>query len=125
MEKPVNDKKFDLRDRTLRFAQEIRKFLRTTEVTLHNSDDIKQLIRSSGSIGANYIEAEDAISAKDFLHRIKIARKEAKETTYWLRLLGSNNRSSQYSLDTLIDESSQLMRIFGKIVSDIELKSRR
>jgi four helix bundle protein len=125
MENPVVTKKFDLRDRTLKFSQNIRKYVRTIELNEYNSDDVKQLIRSSGSIGANYIEAEDAISGKDFVHRIKISRKEAKESIYWLRLLPSDGENSTPSLNYLIDEAAQLMKIFGKIITDIEQRPKR
>lgn len=74
--------RFDLEDRTLEFAKSIRNYTKSIKLTIQNTDDVKQLIRSSGSIGANYIEANEAISKKDFLHRLKISRKEAKETTY-------------------------------------------
>ncbi len=120
MENPVSDKKYDLFDRTLKFAQLVRSFTRSIAITPHNIDDIKQLIRSSGSIGANYIEAEEALSTKDFLHRIKISRKEAKETVYWLKILTIDDISLTKTKDSLLDEASQLMRIFGKIVSDKE-----
>ena len=71
-------KKYDLEDRTLDFAKEIRLFLKSIPKTMSNLEDAKQLIRSSGSIGANYIEANESLSKKDFLHRVKISRKEAK-----------------------------------------------
>ena len=80
-------KKYDLEDRTLEFAKSVREFVRRIKNDLVNKEDIKQLVRSSGSIGANYIEANEALSKKDFLMRIKICRKEAKESVYWLRLV--------------------------------------
>lgn len=65
----------------------VRIFIRKSKKEIANFDDFKQLVRSSGSIEANYIEANEALSKKDFLHRIKISRKEAKETRFWLRLI--------------------------------------
>jgi len=59
--------------------------------TIANIEDSKQLIKSSGSVGANYIEANEKLSKKDFLFRMKISRKEAKESVYWLRLIDSTN----------------------------------
>lgn len=68
--------KYDLEERT--FAKSVRLFVKTLPTTLTNIEDGKQLIKLSGSIGANYREANEALSKKDFLMRIKISRKEAK-----------------------------------------------
>ena len=85
--------------------------------TLANVEDARQLIRSSGSVAANYIEANEAISKKDFLLRVKIARKEAKESRLWLRLCETNNeRAEQDEAQTLIAESVELGKIFGSIL---------
>ena len=81
------DKRYDLEQRTETFAKNIREFVKSIENRQINYADIMQLLRSSGSVGANYIEANEALSRKDFVHRIKICRKEAKESQYWLRLL--------------------------------------
>lgn len=67
-------------------------------------------------MGANYIEANEAISRKDFVHRIKICRKEAKESRYWLQLLEIDDARLASQRDSLIDETYQLMKIFGAIV---------
>jgi len=75
-----NSKQYDLEDRTLRFAKQVREFIRSLYKDVSNIEDGKQLTRSSGSIGANYIEANEALSKKDFVMRIKICRKEAKES---------------------------------------------
>ena len=85
--KPV----YDLEERTFQFAKAIRIFVKTLQNTMANIEDSKQLIRSSGSIGANYREANEALSRKDFLMRVKICRKEAKESHYWLRLICETN----------------------------------
>ena len=85
------NKQFDLEDRTFLFAKDVRIFIKTLEKSMTNIEDSKQVIRSSGSIGANYIEANESLSKKDFVFRIKIVRKEAKETTYWLRLIKETN----------------------------------
>ncbi len=80
MTKIQNSKQYDLEDRTLELAKHVRRFVRKLAKTSANTEDSKQLIRSSGSVGANYIEANEALSKKDFVMRIKICRKEAKET---------------------------------------------
>jgi len=84
--------------------------------TIASIEDGKQLIRSSGSIGANYIEANESLSKKDFRMRIMISRKEAKESRYWLMLLNTNNVRIKELRETLINESTQLMKIFGSIL---------
>ena len=82
MSKTGEPKLFDLEDRTFNFAKNIRAFARQIPRTIGNIEDTKQIIRSSGSVGANYIEANESSSKKDFLMRIKICRKEAKESCY-------------------------------------------
>jgi four helix bundle protein len=110
-------KRFDLEDRTFNFAQSVRAFMRRLPRTICNQEDVRQLARSSGSVGANYIEANSALGRKDFVMRIRIARKEAKESTYWLRLLDTQ-RSEELDAerDGLVQESIELMKIFGAIL---------
>lgn len=76
------EKKYVLENRTLAFAKRVRRFVRNLKMDVPNYEDGKQVVRSSGSVGANYIEANDGLSKKDFLFRIKLSRKEAKETKY-------------------------------------------
>ena len=85
MEKTQQDKPYDLEERTFRFAECAFKYFKTLLKNMANLEISKQGIRSSGSIGSNFIEANEALSRKDFLMRVKICRKEAKETIYWLR----------------------------------------
>jgi four helix bundle protein len=87
MPQDENPKRYDLEDRTFSFAERVRALIRKLPKTIGNVEDGRQAVRSSGSMGANYIEANEALSKKDFLLRIKICRKEAKESRYWLRLL--------------------------------------
>lgn len=110
------NKKFDLEDRTYNFANNVRGFLRRIPRTISNIEDGKQLARASGSVGANYIEANEALSKKDFQMRIKICRKEAKETRYWLKLVNTNNPELEKEQQDLIKESIELTNIFGAIV---------
>lgn len=112
--------KYDLEDRTLKFAKDVRLISRSLPRSISNIEDIKQLIRASGSVGANYIEANEAFSKKDFIHRIKICRKEVKEARYWLKLIEVNNDNTDKQRQNLVDESSQLMNIFGAIIRKIE-----
>jgi four helix bundle protein len=80
--------KYDLEDRTFRFAKNVRSFIGRIKKNLLNLDDCKQLLRSSGSVGANYIKANESLGKKDFLMHVRISRKEAKESMYWLLLIG-------------------------------------
>ena len=79
-------------------------------------EDIKQLIRSSGSVGANYIEANNALSKKDFQMRVKICKKEAKESKYWLQLLETINDQAEQDRIELEKESEELTYIFAAIL---------
>lgn len=103
----AQNSKYDLEQRTFQFAVVCRKFVRSKKVLLEQ-DDVRQLIRSSGSVAANYIEANESLSKKDFTMRVKICRKEAKESILWLRLL--------YAPSELVQEATELMKIFGAII---------
>ena len=118
-EKP--SKRYDLEDRTLEFAKNVRKFVKGLPRTIANGEDVRQLVRASGSVGANYIEANDSLSKKDFVMRVKISRKEAKESRYWLRLLDTGGQEPLDSTrSALIQEATELMNIFGAIVRKSE-----
>lgn len=87
----TNSKQYDLEDRTLQFARDCRTLIKNLPKTTSIIEDSKQLARSSGSVAANYIEANEALSKKDFLLRIKICRKESKESILWLKLIESDS----------------------------------
>jgi len=112
-----NPKQYDLEDRTFNFAKRVRAFVKKLPKTLANMEDGKQVIRSSGSVGANYIEANESLSKKDFVMRIKICRKEAKESRYWLKLVDCDNHNElEKERKGLIQEASELTKIFGAIL---------
>lgn len=90
--------------------------MKTLPKTQANFENSKQLVKSSGSVGANYIEANESLSKKDFVMRIKICRKESKESAYWLKLLETNTRESDCWREELIDEATQFVKIFNSIV---------
>ena len=115
MSKTQNSKPYDLGDRTFRFAKMARVYVKNLPKTLGNIEDGKQLIKASGSVGANYIEAEEALSRKDFVMRIKISRKEAKESKYWLQLTESKEEQINEK-QNLIKEATELTKIFGSII---------
>jgi four helix bundle protein len=115
------DKRYDLEDRTLTFARAVRTFVKALPRSVSNQEDLKQLVRASGSVGANYIEANEALSKKDFLMRAKISRKEAKESRYWLQLIDvGSDRALEKDRGVLIQEATELMNIFGSIIRKSE-----
>ncbi len=112
-------KKFDLEDRTLHFSKDVFRFVKILPEMPTNREVTRQLIRSAGSIGANYREANEGLGHKDFLMKVRVARREAKETIYWLELtecreaeLGEKAR--------LVDEATQIMKILGAIAWKFE-----
>ena len=109
---------YDLEERTFQFAKRVRVFVKKLPKTAANVEDGKQVIRSSGSVGANYIEANEALSKKDFLMRTKISRKEAKESAYFLRLIRETNNSSfEQEASELYNEAVELKKIFSAIIN--------
>ena len=109
-----------LKNGTFAFAKRVRGFAGRLSKTIGNVEDARQLIRSSGSVGANYIEANESLSKKDFVLRIKICRKEAKESRYWLRLIEATDDTVAAERDVLVQEAQELMNIFGAIVRKSE-----
>lgn len=107
---------FNLEPRTQKFAHLVREFVTTLQKDIATREDVKQLVRSSGSIGANYIEANEALGKKDFVMKLRICRKEAKETAYWLNLLKSNDPMKS----ELIQEAQELTAIFGSIITKVQ-----
>ncbi len=120
MTEAKNSKQYDLEERTLRFAKEVIGLVNALPKTMANSEIMKQIIRSSGSVGANYIEANEALSKKDFTLRVKICRKEAKESRYWLRLIEVRGEEVEKIRQSLINEATELMKIFGSIVEKVK-----
>lgn len=111
-----NPKQYDLEERTYQFAKSVALYCRQLPKEMINIEYIKQVVRSSGSVGANYIEANEALGKKDFVMRIKICRKEAKETIYWLRLITEiNNNDYQLKGNILLKEATELKKIFSSI----------
>jgi len=118
MKKPI----YDLEERTFQFAKDVRLFVKTLPKTIATYEDSKQLVRSSGSIGANYIEGNEALGQKDSLMRMRISRKEAKESQYWLRLVHETNVFEKTNeILRLINEAIELKRIFSSIIEKLKL----
>jgi four helix bundle protein len=112
---PITKHKFDLEDRTLDFSKKVIMLCKKLPYNSINNELISQLIRAAGSIGANYREANDAFSKKDFSHRIGITRREAKEAHYWLQLIEEANSNLDDELKELLQESLELKKIFSSI----------
>jgi len=112
----MEGKKYDLEERTLEFSKRILKMVRVLPRNSINEYYSSQIVRSSGSVGANYREANDALGKKDFVHRIKISRKESKETTYWIRLIMEYNSELASRMNNLLDESIELTKILSSII---------
>jgi len=93
IQKLTEPKKYDLEELTLKFAIDSRLFVKKLPRTISNIEDVKQYVRSSGSVGASYIEANEPLSKKDFCFRIKICRKEAKESSYWLKIMKATTQN--------------------------------
>ncbi len=108
--------KYDLEERTLNFTKDVIDFCKKLPKNTINMELTGQLVRASGSVGANYIEANESLSKKDFFHRIKICRKEAKESRYWLRVAVSANPEFEKEGEPLLQESLELTKIFGSIL---------
>ena len=108
----------DLEDRTFEFAQSVRAFVKQLPRTVSHTEDVKQLVRASGSVAANWIEADEALSKKDFLMRIKICRKKAKESRLFLRLVDAGlAKSNVVAHETLTTEAREPTLIFSSIIS--------
>lgn len=113
------DKPYDLEERTYAFALEVRLFLKKTKWDPVSWTDIKQLLRSSGSVAANYVESVESISTADNIYRLRITKKEARESRMWLRLISDCNHldeETEATLQSLLSESGELVKIFASII---------
>lgn len=108
-----NKKIYDLEERTAKFAENIIDLVKKISFNPINNPLIEQIVKSSGSIGANYCEATEAESKKDFQHKISICKKETKETRYWLRLMARANPQAKNEIRSLWKEAQELLLIFS------------
>jgi four helix bundle protein len=116
-----NGTNFNLEERTFLFAKSVRSYCKRVTHNIINIQDIKQVVRSSGSVSANYIEANESLSKADFIYRIKVCRKEAKETKLWLNLIDINDKPELLSVKSILtDEANQLMLIFNAIIKKMQ-----
>ncbi|MDP3729236.1 MAG: four helix bundle protein [bacterium] len=110
-----NSKRYDLEERCLSFAKRVNLYVRKLPKDIPNIENGRQLTRSAGSAGANYIEANEALSKKDFVMRVKISKKETKESRYWLNLT-EPSKENYTERQELVQETNELMKIFGSIL---------
>ena len=108
---------FDLEERSFNFAKKVIDLTEKLPKSDKNKIHSNQILRSSSSIGANYIEANEGLGTKDFYLRLKIARKEAKETRFWLKLIEYSNSDLRYEIKILTDEVTELIKIFSSIIN--------
>lgn len=111
-----NTKKYDLEERTLEFSKRIIHLAKTIPVNTINFNLTNQAIRSGTSMGANYREANETETKKDFQYRIRICRKEGKETIYWLKLIIEANPEFTERIKPLLQETVELVKIFAAIL---------
>ncbi len=107
---------FNLENRTASLAEKIIDLVKSIRADAVNSRIITQLVGSGGSLGANYCEATEAESKKDFIHKIGICKKETKETKHWLRLLARANPEKKNEIRKLWQEAQELLLIFSKTI---------
>lgn len=115
--------KYDLEERTAKFGEDIIDFIKTIEKNEINRPLSNQIVRSATSIGANYMEANQAASKKDFKNKIKICQKESNETKHWLRMIARANFHQKNVCEKLWSEAHQLTLIFAKISNSCENKN--
>ncbi len=115
-EKPK--KKYDLEERTAKFAEAVIEFVKSLPKDQRFIDTVKQLVNASTSVGANYCEADDAQSKKDFCHKIAICKKESREAKYWFRVIAKIYPESQESARKLWKEAQELNLIFAAIINN-------
>lgn len=109
-------REFDLEKRTTEFAKAVIEVCKTFPRNPMNDRIVGQVVGASGSIGANYREANDALGKKDFIQRMRIARREAKESLHWLELSLTANSNKALEIGPLIKEADELKRILSAII---------
>src|SRR3989344_1118390 len=114
--KKVSNSKSNLEERTAKFGENIIDLVRKIKLTSVNKRIIEQVVGSGGSTGANYCEATEAESKRDFIHKIGICKKEIKESKHWLRLLARTNPEFKLEIVESWKEARELLLIFSQII---------
>lgn len=111
----------DLENHTLMFAKAVRTFVKSLPMTVSNVEDIKELVGSSGAIGATYIAAHSSVNKRDFLIGLKNCVKEARTTRYWLQLVDTQNQAQlDQQRNKLIAACEELGQVFDKLAAQIQ-----
>ncbi len=113
---------YDLEDRTLELTKRIARLCRFLSRDVINTEYIKQIVRSGSLVGANYREANEALGKKDFLFRLKISRKECKETICWIELIIESNQHPEERIKPLLIECIEIRNILSKIILNVNNK---
>ena len=122
----TNEKRaYDLAERTAAFAEQVIEFAKAIPVNAVTRPLISQLVRSATSVGANYCEADDASSKKEFRHRISICKKEAREAKYWFQMIAKAEPGSKDAARELWQEAKELHLIFAKIFRSCQGRSSK
>ena len=116
------ENKREIHDRIYKFVLSVLQSIKVVPKTTENLVLIKQVVRSSASVGANALEADGSESKKEFIHRFTISKKEAKETYYWLSLISDHNPNLKKNFFELIDENQQLIKIISTIILNTKRK---
>lgn len=111
-----NSKQYDLEERTAKFAESVIELLKKLPRNSINKRMVEQCMGSAGSVGANYCEANEAESKRDFQHKISISKKETKETKHWIRLLAKANPEFKKEFRIIWQEAQELLLIFSSII---------
>ena len=111
-----NQKRYDLEERTELFARRCRELVRKLPRTITNIEDARQLTRACCSVAVNFIEANEALSKKDLCMRVKISRKESKESRLFLRLIYPDGETMDAERQALVQDARELLNIFGAIL---------
>lgn len=116
--------KYDLEERTAKFGEKVIDFTQKIPLAPINNPLISQLVRAGTSVGANFCEADDAESPKDFIHKLGICKKEARETKHWLRMIVKANPNLKAEAVILWQEAKELNLIFNSIINKIRTKQK-
>ena len=115
-------KRFDLEERTAKFGEAVIRFCKTVQHTAITEPLIRQIVKSATSVGANYCEADDAISKKEFRQKIGTCKKEARETKHWCRMIAAAEPAHAEKPRELWREAHELHLIFAKIYRKVSTK---
>jgi four helix bundle protein len=115
-------KTFDLEERTAKFGEEVIRFCRGLKLDAVMEPLVRQIIKSSTSVGANYCEADDAVSRKEFRQKIGTCKKESRETNHWLRMIAAADPTQAETARVLWKEANELLLIFATIFRKVTEK---